>query len=164
VPTAFESWIRGSCSPALLRTGRYRELLRLNVLQAAVTLTVLALVRHQPLGSAILAVGGARSAVAALNLIAFRRLVPAGTGRVPWQGALVGALACALASLCGPLLPLPAAARAVAQGLLFALVFYAGLRWLVFRDADTLHLARRLAGRRVKVLNLLLPAPRVSPA
>ena len=164
VPAAFENWIRGCCSPALLRTGRYRELMRVNVLQAVVTLAVLALVHRQPVASAILAVGAARAAVAALNLIAFRRIVPAGSGRVPLHGAFVGALACALASVCGPLLPLPAAACAVVQGLVFALVFYAGLRWLVFRDADTLHLARRIAGQRIKVLSLLLPAARVSAA
>jgi len=164
VPTAFENWIRGCCSPALLRTGRYRELMRVNVVQAVVTLAVLALVHRQPVAIAILAVGVARSAVAALNLIAFRRLVPAGTGRVPLQGAIVAALACALASLCGPLLPLPVAACAVVQGLIFALVFYAGLRWLVFRDEDTLHLARRIAGQRIRILDRLLPASRVSPA
>jgi hypothetical protein len=164
VPTAFENWIRGCCSPVLLRNGRYRELMQVNIIQAVVTLTVLAFVRHQPIEVALLSVGAARAAVAALNLIAFRQIVPAGTGRVPLQGALVSALACALASVWGPLLPLPAAARAAAQGLVFALVFYAGLRWLVFRDADTLHLARRIAGRRIKVLSLLLPASRVSPA
>jgi len=52
----------------------------------------------------------------------------------------------------------------VVQGLIFALVFYAGLRWLVFRDEDTLHLARRIAGQRIRILDRLLPASRVSPA
>ncbi len=158
VPTAFENWIRGSCSPVLLRNGRYRELMQVNVVQAAVTLTVLALVHRQPVETALLAVGAARSAVAALNLIPFSRLVPAGTFRVPLQGAAVGALGCALTWAWGPLLPLPAAARAVVQGVVFALIFYAGLRWLVFRDADTLRLAHRVTGQRSKLLSRLLPA------
>jgi O-antigen/teichoic acid export membrane protein len=164
VPTAFEAWIRGCCSPALLRTGRYRELMRVNVIQAVVTLTVLMLVYRQPLEAAIVAVGVARASVAALNLIAFRQLVPPQSGRVPLQGALVGALACALASVCGRWLPLPAAAAAAIQALLFTLVFYGGLRWLVFRDADTLHLARRIAGQRIKMLDRLLPPSLASPA
>jgi O-antigen/teichoic acid export membrane protein len=164
VPTAFEAWIRGCCSPALLRTGRYRELMRVNVIQAIVTLVALALVNRQPLEVAILVVGVARASVAALNLVAFHQLVPAGSGRVPLQGAFVGTLACALASICGPVLPVPAAAAAVVQGLIFMLVFYAGLRWLVFRDADTLHLARRMAGQRVKMLDRLLPPSLVSAA
>jgi hypothetical protein len=42
-------------------------------------------------------------------------------------------------------------------------MFYAGLRWVVFRDQDTLRLAYRIAGHRFKVLNLLLPALPVSP-
>ena len=162
IPAAFENWIRGCCSPALLRTGRYRALLRVNVLQAVVTLAVLALVHGQSVEIAILAVGAARSAVAALNLIAFRQIVPAGTGRVPLQGAFVGALAGALASVCGPLLPLPPTLGALVQGLIYVLIFYAGLRWLVFRDEDTLHLARRIAGQRSKALSLLLPASQVS--
>ncbi len=37
VPTALENWIRGCCSPALLRNGRYRDLMRVNVVQAVAT-------------------------------------------------------------------------------------------------------------------------------
>lgn len=164
VPTAFENWIRGCCSPVLLRNGRYRELMQVNIIQAVVTLTVLAFVRHQPVEVALLSVGAARSAVAALNLIAFGKLVPDGTFRVPLQGAVVGALGCALAWAWGPQLPLPAAACAVVQGLVFALIFYVGLRWLVFRDADTLRLAHRVAGQRLKLLSRLLPAAPLSNA
>src|SRR5207249_12035759 len=69
VPTAFENWIRGACSPALLRNGRYRELVRVNVAQAVVTLATLALVWQQPVEIVIAAVGGARCVVAAFNLI-----------------------------------------------------------------------------------------------
>ena len=148
----------------LLRNGRYRELMRVNIIQAVVTLTVLAFVRHQPIEVALLSVGAARAAVAALNLIAFGKLVPAGTFRVPLQGAVVGTLGCALAWAWGPQLPLPAAARAVVQGVVFALIFYGGLRWLVFRDADTLRLAHRITGQRIKLLSRLLPATPLSNA
>lgn len=58
----------------------------------------------------------------------------------------------------------PAAARAVAQGVVFALIFYGGLRWLVFRDADTLRLAHRITGQRTKLLSRLLPATPLSNA
>src|SRR5581483_7926924 len=49
VPIAFENWVRGACSPALLRNGRYRELVGVNLLQAAATLTTIWLVHRQPL-------------------------------------------------------------------------------------------------------------------
>jgi len=162
VPTAFENWIRGACSPALLRIGRYRELVRVNVLQAIVTIAVLALVYRQRIEIVIAAVGASRSLVAALNLVLLRRIVPAGTYRVPVLGALVAALACAVGFAWSWWLPLPAFPRALASGLLFALIFYAGLRWLVFRDADTLHLAHRVAGARIKLLGRLLPTPAMS--
>ena len=164
LPTAFENWIRGCCSPVLLRNGRYRELMRVNVLQAAATLATLTLVHRQPVEIAILAVGAVRSIVAALNLVQFGRLVPRGTFRVPLEGAAIAALGWAIAYVWGPLLPLPAAARAAVQGLVFALIFYAGMRWLVFRDADTLRLAHRVAGHRLKLLGRLLPSPPLSNA
>jgi hypothetical protein len=37
-------------------------------------------------------------------------------------------------------------------------VFYLGLRALIFRDEDTLHLARRIVGNRLKLFTRLLPA------
>ncbi len=148
VPTAFENWIRGSCSPALLRNGRYRELMKVNVLQAVVTVTTLALVYRQPVEIVIVAVGAARGAVAALNLLLLRQLVPARTYRVPLHGLLVATAACALAALAGSLVPLPATARAVLQGVVFAGLGLAGLRWIIFRDADVTRIATRLAGRK----------------
>jgi O-antigen/teichoic acid export membrane protein len=157
VPTAFESWVRGSCSPALLRNGRYRELLRVNVLQAVLSLTTLALVYRKDLAIAIGAVGAVRCAVAALNLAQVRALVPAGTFRVPLQGLLISGLCCALAHSWGALLPLPGLARGGVQVLAFALFFYAGLRWVILRDEDTLHLAHRITGSRIRPLARLLP-------
>jgi hypothetical protein len=77
---------------------------------------------------------------------------------VPLQGALVAAFSCAVAYVWGSLMPLPGTARAGVEGLTFVLLFYAGLRWLVLRDRDTLHLAHRVAGHRVKLLSRLLPA------
>ncbi|MEA3213639.1 MAG: hypothetical protein QOE70_6696 [Chthoniobacter sp.] len=159
VPTAFENWIRGACSPALLRNGRYRDLLRVNVLQAIVTVATLAVVYWQRVEIVIVTVGLARSLVASLNLILLRRIVPAHTYRVPALGALVAALACAAGWVWSSWLPLPALLRAVAGALIFSLIFYAGLRWLIFRDEDTLRLARRIAGARLKLLARLLPAP-----
>ena len=45
----------------------------------------------------------------------------------------------------------------------FVAIFYAGVRWVVFRDPDTLRLAYRIAGHRLRVFNRLLPALPVSP-
>ena len=158
IPTAFENWIRGSCSPALLRNGRHRELMKVNVLQAVVTLATLALVYRQPVEIVVIAVGAARSAVAALNLFLLRPLVPAGTCRVPAQAVVIGMAGCAAALLWGALLP-PGVVRAITQGIVFTAVFYAGLRALIFRDEDTLRLAHRITGQRLKLMARLLPAP-----
>ena len=158
LPTAFESWIRGCCSPALLRNAHSRSLMKLNAVQAVVTLAVLVLVRQQPLEVVILFVGAVRAAIVSFSLVLVRPLVPVGSYRVPLQGALVAAFSCAIAYAWGLLVPLPGTARAAVEGLTFVLLFYVGLRWLVLRDRDTLHLAHRVAGHRVKLLSRLLPA------
>jgi hypothetical protein len=49
-------------------------------------------------------------------------------------------------------------ARDLLEGVVFALLFYAGLRWIVLRDRDTLHLAHRLTGNRTGFWSRLLPA------
>jgi O-antigen/teichoic acid export membrane protein len=157
LPTAFEGWIRGSCSPALLRNARSRSLMKLNAVQAVVTLAVLVLVRQQPVEVVILFVGTARAAIASFNLVLVRPLVPVGTYRVPLQGALVAAFSCAIAFAWGLLVPLPETPRAAVEGLSFVLLFYAGLRWLVLRDRDTLHLAHLLTGTRARFFSRLLP-------
>lgn len=148
VPAAFENWVRGCCSPVLMRNGRYAALMRINAIQAVVTLAVLAFVHRQPVEVVLLAVGSARAAVAALNLFAMRRIVPAGTFRVPCASAAIGVLACSVAVVLGQGLPLPGAAQLAVQALLFAAVFYVGLRWLILRDADTLRIAHRLTRKR----------------
>jgi len=158
VPTAFENWIRGSCSPALLRNGRYGDLAKVNIVQAIVTLVTIALVYRQPVEIVVTAVGGTRSGVAAFNLVLLRRLVPPHTYRVPMLGFGVGAVSCATAWLGVMWAPPDGVAHAIAAALIFALIFYAGLRWLVFRDEDTLRLMHRFAGTRIKLLNRLLPA------
>lgn len=158
LPTAFENWIRASCSPALLRNGRYSDLVKVNIVQAIVTLATLALVYRQPVEIVITAVGGTRSGVAAFNLVLLRRLVPPHTYRVPTLGFGVGAVSCGTAWLGATWAPLDGVAHAIAGALIFALIFYAGLRWLVLRDEDTLRLMHRLAGTRIKILNRLLPA------
>ncbi|HEV7867440.1 MAG TPA: oligosaccharide flippase family protein [Chthoniobacteraceae bacterium] len=157
VPTGFENWIRGCCSPALLRNGHSRSLMRLNIVQAIATVATFVLVRHQPIEIVLAGVGGVRAAVASLNLLLLRPLVPARSYRVPLQGALIGLLSCALASMWGSLLPLPPAASAAVQGLSFALLFYIGLRCVVLRDPDTLNLAHRIAGTRARLFAWLLP-------
>ncbi len=159
LPTAFESWIRGACSPALLRNGRYRELIRVNLLQALVTIATLALVHRQRVEVVIVAVGLARSLVASVNLLLLRGIVPAHTFRVPLLGALVAGVGCAAALAWTSWLPLPALPRTIVSGLIFTAIFYAGLRWLIFRDQDTLRLARRVAGPRFKFLARLIPEP-----
>jgi O-antigen/teichoic acid export membrane protein len=158
VPTAFENWIRGSCSPALLRNGRYGDLVKVNIAQAIITLVTLALVHRQPVEIVLAVVGGARSAVAAFNLVLLRRLLPALTYRVPTLSLGIGAMSCATAWLGSTWAPLNGVAHAITAALIFALIFYVGLRWLVFRDEDTLRLIHRLAGSRIKLLNRLLPA------
>jgi O-antigen/teichoic acid export membrane protein len=158
LPTAFESWIRGCCSPALLRNAHSRSLMKLNAVQTVMTLTVLVLVRQQTVEVVILFVGAVRAAIASFSLVLVRPLVPVGSYRVPLQGALVAAFSCAIAYAWGLLVPLPGTARAAVEGLSFVLLFYVGLRWLVLRDRDTLHLAHRVAGHRVKLLSRLLPA------
>jgi O-antigen/teichoic acid export membrane protein len=157
LPTAFENWIRGCCSPALLRNARSRPLMKLNAVQAVVTLAVLVLVRQKPVEVVILFVGAARAAIASVNLVLVRPLVPVGSYRVPLQGALVAAFSCAIAYAWGSLVPLPESARAAIEGVTFVLLFYAGLRWLVLRDRDTLYLAHRLIGTRARFLSRLLP-------
>ncbi len=158
LPTAFENWIRGCCSPALLRNAHSRSLMKLNAVQAVVTLVVLVLVRQQPVEVVILFVGVVRAVIVSFSLVLVRPLVPVGSYRVPLQAALVAAFSCAIAYAWGLLVPLPGTGRAAVEGLTFVLLFYVGLRWLVLRDRDTLHLAHRVAGHRVKLLSRLLPA------
>lgn len=157
LPAAFENWIRGCCSPALLRNGLSRSLMKINILQAVATVTTLVVVWRQPVEVVIASAGGVRAAVASLNLLALRPLVPAGSYRVPAQGALLGVLSCGFAHAWVSALPLPAAASALLQFASFAAVFYAGLRLIVFRDTDTLHIAHRIAGGRARLLSRLLP-------
>jgi O-antigen/teichoic acid export membrane protein len=157
LPTAYENWIRGSCSPALLRNRRGRELMRVNGLQAIVTVVTLLLVVRQPLPIAVLAVGIARALPASLNLLLLRRIVPGRTYLVPLQGLLFAILAALIGSELARILPLPELARTVVAAALFTLLFYAGVRWLILRDADTLRLAHRLVGSRIKFLRQLLP-------
>lgn len=157
VPMAFENWVRGCCSPALLRNGRYRELARVNILQAAATITTIALVHREPVETVLLAVGSVRAAIASLNLLLLRKLVPARTGLVPMQAALVAALSLGGAWACGVFLPLPQPAAVVLAALVFTGLFSAGMRCLVFRDEDTLRLAHRIAGRSSRFFTWLLP-------
>jgi O-antigen/teichoic acid export membrane protein len=159
VPTAIENWIRGCCSPALLRNGRASSLMKLNVLQAVATLAMLAFVRHESIEVVVLSVLSVRAAIASLNLVLLRGLLPAGSYRVPMQAVLIGASSYALASLWGSLLPLDNAARAAVEAVSYAVLFYAGLRWLVLRDRDTLHLAHRITGRQPRLLAWVLPPP-----
>jgi hypothetical protein len=50
------------------------------------------------------------------------------------------------------------------QGLSFAVFFYAGLRWVVLRDRDILHLAHRITGTRARFFaRLLPPEPLLNP-
>jgi O-antigen/teichoic acid export membrane protein len=157
VPVAFENWVRGACSPALLRNGRYRELAIVNVLQAVVTLATIWVVHRWPLLTAAAAAVSTRAAVSALNLLLLGRIAAPGTCRVPVQAAAISILAVAPWFWIAPLPLLPLASIAL-QGGAFVLIFYAGLRWVILRDADTLQLVQRLTGRRVSVW--LFPQPR----
>ena len=158
IPTAFENWVRGSCSPALLRNGRGRDLMRVNILQAVVTIATLAFVADQRFEIALIAVGCARALTASLNLVLIRQIVHARTYLVPLQGVLLAIGAAATAFTFGQMIPAVEISRAIAMGCTFALIFYAGMRWLIFRDTDTLRLAHRVVGTRIKPLSRLLPA------
>lgn len=156
-PVAFENWVRGVSSPALLRNGRYRTLAALNVLQAIVTLGTVWLVHDQPLLTAVTAVVCARAAAAALSLVPLASIAARGAWRVPAQATLLAACAVVPWFLLEPL-PLPPVARLLVQGAVFALTYYLGVRWLILRDGDLLQLAHRLAGRG-PVARLLPPMP-----
>jgi O-antigen/teichoic acid export membrane protein len=156
-PTAFENWVRGIASPALLRNGRYRELAMVNVIQAVVTVVTIWLVHEQALLTAVAAIVIARATVSVLNLVLLARIAAPGAYFVPAQGAAISVLAVASWFWIDPL-PLPPLAGLAVQGTIFALIFYAGLRWLVLRDADTLQLAHRLTGHRAATW-LLPPLP-----
>ncbi|MEI6349706.1 MAG: oligosaccharide flippase family protein [Verrucomicrobiota bacterium] len=162
IPTAFENWIRGCCSPALLRNARYRQLMSVNVLQAVATLATLVLIYNQRIEIVIAAVGCVRACVAALNLVALLPLVPPQTFRIPWQGAAIGLGGCAFAYAAGWGLPLPPLPRLLIEGALFAGLFYAGLRCLIFRDPDMLRIAQRILGTRIKFLGRILPTPHIA--
>ncbi len=158
IPTAFENWVRGSCSPALLRNGRGRDLMRVNILQAIVTVATLALVMRQPFEVALIAIGCARAFTTSLNLILIRQIVHARTYLVPLQGVLLASAAAAAAFTLGRMIPAVELARAIATGGIFALLFYLALYCVIFRDTDTLRLAHRVVGTRLKPLSRLLPA------
>ena len=159
VPTALENWIRGCASPALLRNGKASSLMKLNAVQVVVTIAALAFVQRWSLELVIVVVLGLRAVIASFSLVLLRPLVPHGTYQVPLQGVLIGAFSYGLSYVWGTFLPLPETGRAVLQGLGYTLLFYAGIRWLVLRDHDTLHLAHRITGRRARLSAWLLPPP-----
>lgn len=157
LPTAFENWVRGTCSPALLRLGRYRALVKVNVLQAVATLTTLWLVRNEPAHVLILSVGAVRCAVASINLVQLAPVLPRGTYLVPLQGA-VTSLAAAVAGFgVSELLPAPPLLKGGVALAVFGIVFSVGARWLVARDSDTLRIAHRIVAGRLGFLARLLP-------
>lgn len=158
LPTAYENWIRGSCSPALLRNHRGRDLMKVNAVQAVITVATLALVIRQPLHIAVLAVGAARAIPASINLLLLRRIVPGRTYLVPLQGLLVAAASAAAAIAASRAIPSTELLRAIVAASIFSALFYLGMRCLVLRDADTLQLAHRIAGTRIRILHRLLPA------
>jgi hypothetical protein len=138
--------------------------MKLNVVQAIATVVTFAVVQRQSVEVVVAAVGGVRAAVASLNLLLLRPLVPARSYRVPLHGASVALLACVVAQSWGALLPLPDTARALVQGFAFAVLFYVGLRFVVLRDRDTLHLAHRITENRAPFFaRLLPPAPLCNP-
>lgn len=146
VPLAFENWVRGVSSPALLRNGYYRWLATLNVVQACVTLAAIWLVYSEPLLTAVTIVVVVRAAISALSLLPLREIAMPGVFRVPIQTTVLVAVAVAPWFVLDPL-PLPAVPGMFLKGCLFALIYYAGLRWVVLRDNDMLQLAHRLVGR-----------------
>lgn len=155
-PTAFENWIRGCCSPALLRNGHYRQLALVNVTQALVTLLSLYLGRNLPLVWILLIVGINRSLVAAINLVLIRRMLLPGTWRGPlWAlgAGLAGYLGGATAGLLGST-PLN---RLLLQAGGLGVFFWLGARWLFAQDCELGRIAHKLVGRRMRLPAWVLP-------
>jgi hypothetical protein len=158
VPTAVENWIRGCCSPALLRTGRYRELLTVNILQAVGTLGTLALVYRMPVETVLVSVGAVRCAIAACNLALLAPMLPRGSYRVPVEGALIAAAGVICAQAVGGVVAMPGWARGLVVVGVFGAVFAVGGRWLLARDVDSLRIAHRIVAGRLGFLARFLPA------
>jgi hypothetical protein len=157
LPTAFENWVRGCCSPALLRNGYYKQLAALNVLQAVATLAAIVLAHQQSLIVAVIVVSITRASVAALNLAALCCVAEGKTCLVPLQALAITTLAVGLGWLAGESIPLVSPLRALFAGAAYALLFFLGVRQLVLRDRDTLDVIHRLAGPRAKNLTWLIP-------
>lgn len=152
VPAAFENWVRGCCSPALLRIGRYRTLALLNILQAAATITAIALVHREALPTAVLIIGLTRAVVSSLSLLAVRGFTENGFLRVAARALLFAALAGAVAVAAGRWLPLAPVANALVQAALYTILALAGLAVVIRRDEDTSAVVSRLLGSRLGAL------------
>lgn len=146
VPTAFENWVRGGCSPALLQQGCYRQLSTLNVLQALATVTALWLVRERDVLTAIVAVGATRCLLAAVTLATTRRLMEPGTFRFLAWTLGVTLIAASMSWPLGTLVAQPAAAAL--QTALYVGCFLFGAWFAVRADRDVWHIVGRVTGRR----------------
>lgn len=156
IPTAFENWVRGCCSPALLRNGRYRQLAAVNVVQAVATLATLVVASVQPLWQVLVLLGIARSLVATANLWLLSALLPPGSWKGPVLALGTGICAYMGGALAGSFInaPVPGVAlKACAMGVMF----WAGLRFVLARDADLARVTHKLAGARWRLPAWVLP-------
>lgn len=156
VPTAYENWVRGSCSPALLRNARYRQLALVNVSQAVSTLLALYLGRDLPLPWVLVAVGVTRSVVASASLWLLRSLVPRRTWRGPLLALLGGVLGYGAGALVGEL-GSSGLAHILFQAAGFAAGFWGAVRLVIARDADLARVTQRLLGTRLRLPQWFLP-------
>lgn len=148
IPTAFENWTRGSVSPGLLRAGHYRQLLTLNVIQAAGTMTAIMLVRHSDLTTALLAVGIVRSFGALLTLISSWKITDRSGFLLPACAVLATALCAFISFHAGACFALNGWMSALMNGLIYLILVMCALLMVARWDSDTLGIMERLLGAR----------------
>jgi hypothetical protein len=161
-PIAFENWVRGSCSPALLRNGAYKGLVGVNIIQASVTLAALALSWRWDMKGVIMAVGFSRAIVSSFNLWVIRRIVAPGAFHSALSGFFVAAASAGLAFWVRTLLQIEGPWGLLAAFGLYAVLFYTGFRTCVLRDSDLLRMAHRLIPPHWRGVARILPSQPIS--
>ena len=161
-PIAFENWVRGSCSPALLRNGAYRGLVSVNVIQASVTIAALALSWKWDRKGVIVAVGCSRAMVSSLNLWVMRRIVAPGSFQTAFSGFCVAAVSAGIVLWGRTRLQVAGPLGLSVEFLLYAVCFFVGFRTCVLRDPDLLRMAHRLMPLQRLRIAWILPAQPIS--
>ena len=146
----------------MLRNGLYKDMIRLNVIQALATLCVVWLMHDHTVAGALAMVGLVRVLVAAMSLSPMARIVPVRTFLFPLNVGLISLVALLTGSLWTLVFPTPTIGRLFLGLATYGAVAYGGLRFVLARDADTLDLIWRLIGQRFRFVRVLLPPPVVA--